>query len=66
MTNDEVQKIEAHHGWDYCEHNRVRRHCEECRYQVPAFMRREKHARPETCGECGQYGSHTSQCVRYN
>jgi len=28
--------------------------------------KRNKHMPMEVCPECGQYGSHTSQCVRYN
>lgn len=34
------EAIEKRHGWDYCDHDRVRRFCPECKFEVPAFMRR--------------------------
>ncbi|MCX6760710.1 MAG: hypothetical protein NTZ84_01205 [Candidatus Nealsonbacteria bacterium] len=41
MDSTTYQKIIRHHGWDYCEHDRVRRFCEECKWDVPAFLRIE-------------------------
>jgi len=42
MDNATYQKIIEHWGWDYCEHDRVRRFCEECKWDVPAYMRQKK------------------------
>lgn len=37
MSN--LQKIGRHYGWDYCEHKLIRRYCEDCKWDVPAFIR---------------------------
>lgn len=42
MDQTHIQAIEAHFGWDYCEHNNVRRFCPTCKYDVPAFVRKGK------------------------
>ncbi len=47
MDSETHQKIIRHHGWDYCGHERIRRFCPECKWDVPAYMRRgdPKHIR---------------------
>ncbi len=39
MDSTTYQKIIRHHGWDHCDHDRVRRFCDECKWDVPAYMR---------------------------
>jgi hypothetical protein len=41
MNKELRKKIEKHFGWDFCEHGYIRRFCPECKYDVPAFWRKE-------------------------
>jgi len=36
------KKIEKFHGWDFCEHGLTRNYCPECKWDVPAYMRKEE------------------------
>lgn len=47
MIDKELRaKLAKYQGWDYCEHNRIRRFCEECKWDVPAYMTQDD---PEHC-----------------
>lgn len=36
------EKIEKYHGWDFCEHGKIRNYCPECKWDVPAFIQKEE------------------------
>lgn len=36
--------IERYHGWDKCEHFKIRRYCKICCWEIPAFMRKGEDA----------------------
>jgi hypothetical protein len=41
MSEKTREKIEKHFGWDFCDHDRIRRFCPECKLAVPALWRKE-------------------------
>jgi hypothetical protein len=51
MTKELREKIEKFHGWDFCEHNRIRNYCQECKFDVPAYMRKEEMPNIERVGQ---------------
>jgi hypothetical protein len=36
--------IERYHGWDKCDHYKIRRYCKICCWEIPAFMRKGEDA----------------------
>lgn len=39
MNKETREKIQKHHGYDYCYHNRIHRFCQDCKHEIPAYMR---------------------------
>ena len=39
MTKDIREKIIKFQGWDRCIHNDIRLYCEDCKYDVPSYIR---------------------------
>jgi hypothetical protein len=51
MDKETRKKIEEFHGWDFCNHKRIRNYCPECSIDVPAFWRKAEMPNLERVGQ---------------
>jgi len=48
-----ISKIERYHGWDICEHQKIRNYCPECSLDVPAIIRQAEMPDLKRIGQLG-------------